>query len=71
MTAEKRKRDIRAIWQAAVSAVSGEQAVSHAIDFDEAFRPDQIIAVGKAAVGSVSGCIASFSRLQGFSGYQV
>ncbi len=60
MTAEKRKRDIRAIWQAAVSAVSGEQAVSHAIDFDEAFRPDQIIAVGKAAVGMCRGALRHF-----------
>lgn len=57
MRAEKRKQDLQTIWQAAVSAVSGEQAVSHAIDADTTFQPDQIIAVGKAAVGMCRGAL--------------
>lgn len=57
MRVEKRKQELQTIWQAAVSAVSGEQAVSHAIDADNIFQPDQIIAVGKAAVGMCRGAL--------------
>ena len=61
MTAEKRKQDLQSIWQAAVSAVSGEQAVSKAIKADDDFRPDQIIAVGKAAVGMCRGALNQYN----------
>ncbi len=66
MKAEKRKQDLQAIWRAAVSAVSGEQAVSNAIDKDEAFRPDQIIAVGKAAVGMCRGALKHCNNCNAF-----
>ncbi|MCP4188706.1 MAG: DUF4147 domain-containing protein [Gammaproteobacteria bacterium] len=57
MSVETRKQDIQTIWWAAVSAVSGEAAVSNAIENDSEFEPDQIIAVGKAAVGMCRGAI--------------
>ena len=64
MSAAKRKQDLQAIWQAAVQSVSGEQAVSNAIDADQTFNPDQIIAVGKAAVGMCRGALTRFSGCQ-------
>jgi hydroxypyruvate reductase len=57
MTIDTRRRDLQAIWQSAVEAVSGEQAVTEAIEADDEFRPDQIIAVGKAAVGMCRGAL--------------
>ncbi len=64
MTAEKRKQDLQTIWQAAVSAVSGEQAVANAIAADAVFKPDQIIAVGKAAVGMCRGALNQYNECQ-------
>ena len=62
MTAAKRKEDLQTIWRAAVSAVSGEEAVANAIRDDSAFKPDQIIAVGKAAVGMCRGALNHFGN---------
>ena len=68
MTAEQRKQNLQIIWQAALAAVSGEQAVHHAIEADieadikadTTFQPDQIIAIGKAAVGMCRGALHSY-----------
>ena len=60
MTAAKRKEDLQTIWRDAVSAVSGEEAVANAIRNDPSFKPDQIIAVGKAAVGMCRGALISY-----------
>ena len=57
MTIDTRRRDLQVIWQAAVEAVSGEQAVTRAIEADDEFAPDLIIAVGKAAVGMCRGAL--------------
>ncbi|MFT5657359.1 MAG: glycerate 2-kinase [Gammaproteobacteria bacterium] len=63
-SAEKRKQDLHTIWDAAVSAVSGQQAVEHAIANDTGFQPDTVIAVGKAAVGMCRGALTSFPDVQ-------
>ena len=67
-SAEKRKQDMKTIWDAAVSAVSGQQAVEHAIANDStnssAFQPDTVIAVGKAAVGMCRGALTSFPDIK-------
>lgn len=60
LSAEKRKQQLLTIFDAAVAAVSGQQAVEHAIDNDRAFDPDTIIAVGKAAVGMCRGALNRF-----------
>ena len=61
MTAnEQRKQAIIQIWQAAVDAVSGRQAVLNALDDDAAFAPDLIMAVGKAASGMCLGALERF-----------
>jgi len=60
MTAIKRREDLQSIWRAAVSAVSGEEAVANAIRNDSKFEPNQIIAVGKAAVGMCRGALNSY-----------
>ena len=60
MLAKQRKQNLLSIWQAAVSAVSGEQAVERAILNDAEFKPDQIIAVGKAAVGMCRGALNQY-----------
>lgn len=60
MTTDKRSQDLQTIWHAAVQAVSGEQAVGDAIETDDEFKPDQIIAVGKAAVGMCRGALNSY-----------
>lgn len=60
MSSAQRKQDLLTIWQAAVSAVSGEQAVERAILSDTEFKPDQIIAVGKAAVGMCRGALNQY-----------
>ena len=57
MSSNQRKQNLLTIWQAAVSAVSGEQSVERAIINDTEFKPDQIIAVGKAAVGMCRGAL--------------
>ena len=62
MSAQKRKEDLLSIWQAAVAAVSGEAAVENAVQADSDFIPDQIIAVGKAAVGMCRGALNQFGE---------
>ena len=57
MSAKKRKENLQTIWQSAVAAVSGETAVENAIRQDSEFKPHQIIAVGKAAVGMCRGAL--------------
>jgi len=56
---ESRKEAIIGIWQAAIDAVSGYQSVANALQADPAFRPDQVIAVGKAAAGMCLGALDS------------
>jgi len=58
--AEKRKQQLNTIFNAAVSAVSGQPAVENAIDKDSVYDPDTIIAVGKAAVGMCRGALNRF-----------
>jgi glycerate 2-kinase len=60
LSTDKRKQQLLTIFDAAVAAVSGQQAVEHAIDNDSAFEPDTIIAVGKAAVGMARGALNRF-----------
>ena len=57
MTADNRKKQLEQLFDAAVSAVSGRQAVSNAIAEDAPFPPSLIIAVGKAAVGMTLGAL--------------
>jgi len=57
MTADNRKKQLGQLFDAAVSAVSGRQAVTKAIAEDVAFSPCLIIAVGKAAVGMTLGAL--------------
>ena len=57
MTADTRKKQLGQLFDAAVSAVSGRQAVTNAIAEDAAFSPCLIIAVGKAAVGMTLGAL--------------
>lgn len=45
------------IWNAAVAAVSGYQAVAHALSSDSSFNPGLVLAVGKAAVGMCQGAL--------------
>jgi len=54
---ENRKKALKAIWDAAIAAVSGAQAVENAIAADTPYQPDLIIAVGKAAVGMCRGAM--------------
>lgn len=61
MTANIRKQQLQLLFDAAVSAVSGRQAVINAIADDSAFSPDLIIAVGKAAVGMTLGALDAWS----------
>jgi len=56
---ESRKEALIDIWQAAIDAVSGYQSVANALQADPAFRPDQVIAVGKAAAGMCLGALDS------------
>ncbi len=60
--ANTRKQSLLEIWQAAIDAVSGRQAVINAIDADSAFTPDLIVAVGKAASGM---CLGALDRFPG------
>ena len=57
MTADNRKKQLEQLFDAAVSSVSGRQAVSNAIAEDAPFPPSLIIAVGKAAVGMTLGAL--------------
>lgn len=57
-----RKQAILDIWQAAIDAVGGRQAVVNAIDADEDFAPDLIVAVGKAASGMCAGALERFPQ---------
>ncbi len=59
-TSESRQQKLRKIWDAAIVAVSGRQAVLNALDADSPFLPDLIIAVGKAASGMCSGALERF-----------
>jgi len=54
-----RKQALNKIWDAAVSAVSGRQAVKNALASDSSFRPDLILAIGKAASGMCLGALDS------------
>jgi len=54
---EKRKKALKAIWDAAIAAVSGAQSVEDAIAADTPYQPNLIIAVGKAAVGMCRGAL--------------
>jgi hydroxypyruvate reductase len=60
--AEERKRALLEIWQAAIDAVSGHAAVVNAIDADDEFEPDLIVAVGKAAAGMCAGALERFPQ---------
>jgi glycerate 2-kinase len=60
---EKREQALITIWNAAVAAVSGQAAVEKAIANDSDFRPDLVIAVGKAAVGMCRGALDSLEGL--------
>ncbi len=57
---EARRQAITEIWQAAIDAVSGRHAVLNALDADPVFKPDLIIAVGKAASGMCTGALERF-----------
>jgi hydroxypyruvate reductase len=58
MTAsDSRKATLVSLWQAAIEAVSGYQAVANALRSDKAFSPSQIVAVGKAASGMCLGAL--------------
>ncbi len=59
-TSESRQQKLRKIWDAAIAAVAGRQAVLNALDADSPFLPDLIIAVGKAASGMCSGALERF-----------
>ena len=61
MAGETRRQAITEIWQAAIDAVSGRQAVINAIEADSPFAPDLIVAVGKAASGMCLGALDRFS----------
>ncbi len=54
---ENRKKALKAIWDAAIGAVSGAQAVENAMAADTPYQPDLIIAVGKAAAGMCRGAM--------------
>ena len=61
---EHRKQIIQTLWNAAISTVSGQAAVERAIQQDEAFNPDTIIAVGKAAVGMCRGALTRYPAVK-------
>jgi glycerate 2-kinase len=54
---ESRKTTLISLWDAAIGAVSGYQAVANALQADKTFHPKQIIAVGKAASGMCLGAL--------------
>lgn len=55
----KRNQALKAIWDAAIAAVSGQQAVENAIAADTPCQFDLIIAIGKAAAGMCRGALNS------------
>ena len=57
MASDSTKQALIQIWEAAVDAVSGYQAVANAIATDSPFSPDLVLAVGKAAVGMCQGAL--------------
>lgn len=57
MVADSTRLALIQIWDAAVDAVSGYQAVANAIGADSPFSPDLVLAVGKAAVGMCQGAL--------------
>ena len=57
MTAESRKETLVELWDAAIAAVSGYRAVANALQADSTFRPNQVIAVGKAASSMCLGAL--------------
>ena len=59
--ADARKQALLEIWQAAIDAVDGRAAVINALDNDEPFEPDLIVAVGKAAAGMCEGALERFA----------
>lgn len=56
-TVDSSKPALLQIWNAAVAAVSGYQAVAHALSTDSRFNPELVLAVGKAAVGMCQGAL--------------
>lgn len=60
MNDETRKQALLEIWQAAIDAVGGRAAVLNALDADDDFAPDLIVAVGKAASGMCAGALERF-----------
>ena len=63
-TAQSREQQLKQIWDAAIAAVSGRQAVLNALTADSPFVPDLIIAVGKAAAGMCAGALDKFPQCQ-------
>lgn len=63
-TVLSRRQQLKQIWQAAIDAVSGRQAVLNALDADTAFAPDLILAVGKAASGMCLGALERFPNCE-------
>jgi hydroxypyruvate reductase len=59
-TSESRQQKLRNIWNAAIAAVSGRQAVLNALAEDDPFTPDLIVAVGKAAAGMCEGALQQY-----------
>ena len=57
MSSENRNSALDSIWRAAIEAVSGYQAVVNALQADPTFRPEQVIAVGKAAADMCQGAL--------------
>ncbi len=60
--ATKRKEAILEVWQAAIDAVEGRSCVIRAIEEDDDFEPDLILAVGKAAQAMAEGALDKFPR---------
>ena len=52
-----RRAALNDIWNAAIEAVSGYQAVTNVLCTDSSFNPDLVLAVGKAAVGMCQGAL--------------
>ncbi len=55
--ADARTQALVQIWNAAVAAVSGYEAVANALSADSDFNPELVLAVGKAAVGMCQGAL--------------
>jgi len=60
--AGERRRALLEIWQTAIDAVAGRAAVINALDADDPFEPDLIVAVGKAAAGMCAGALERFPQ---------